>query len=88
MRFLRAVLAEESRRLGIGIRLDPPWTFRDGDLSRFFEADPASAVAVGLECGALSGLGVLPDFRIGDASARMEYLEAIIKARSEQDHAA
>jgi len=88
MRFVRAVLAEESRRLGIRIRLDPPWTFTDRELSGLFEEDPGKALTVGFECGVLSGFGILPDFWVGDAAARVEYIEAIIRARSEQGHAA
>ncbi len=85
---VRTLLAEEERRLGLRIRFGPIWTKPDEELSALFENSPESAARFTAACGPFTGLDPLPDFFLGDVRARIEFLQALLTRRSEQDHAA
>lgn len=85
---VQTLLREEERRLGLKIRFGPIWTRPDRELFDLFERSPDSAARFTAACGRFTGLDPLPDFFVGDARARIEFLQALLKRRSEQDHAA
>jgi hypothetical protein len=88
LRFMRDVLTEEERRLGIRILLSPPWSSPEKEFSDLFDGSPGIAAGVTARCALYTGYDPLPDFFVGDAGIRLEYLKAILKKRSEPDYAA
>jgi len=88
LREIQTLLHEEERRLGLKIRFGPVWTLPDRALSDLFETSPESAARFTAACESFTGLDPLPRFFLGDAQARIAFLQALLRRRSEQDHAA
>jgi hypothetical protein len=87
LKTVQVAAAEEERRLGLSIRIDPPWLQPDRELSEMIEGTPEAAAETTSSLGRFTGLDTLPDFFIGEARSRMEFLQAVLKVRSELDHA-
>jgi len=87
LKIVRNVAAGEERRLGLSIRVDPPWSQPDRELSEMFEGTPEAAAEMTSSLGRYTGFDPLPDFFVGEARSRMEFLQAVLKVRAELDHA-
>ncbi len=86
-RFMHEVLAEEERRLGIRIRLGSPWDSSVGEYLSWLVDSPAASAEITGYSARWCGLDRLPGFYSGEAPLRMEYLQALMRERSEWDHA-
>jgi|GEM_PF-1673905 len=87
LELIQKVLASEERRQGLRIRLDPPWSIHDPLLARLFEDSRDEARELTMACAQSVGLSPFPDFFVGDARARIDFIQAILKAHTELDHA-